>query len=67
MWSENKAGMVGHDLAALNTNTNTAISEVSNNSQERRIPAPVKLFTKTKIGFKISVKFYINIASKIIP
>ncbi|KAA8579380.1 hypothetical protein FQN60_016810 [Etheostoma spectabile] len=36
VWSENSAGMVGHDLAALNTNTRTAMSESDNQSQERK-------------------------------
>lgn len=29
--------MVGHDLAALNTSTNTAMSEINHQSQEQRI------------------------------
>ena len=36
VWSENSAGMVGHDLAALNTNTRTAMSESDHQSQERK-------------------------------
>ncbi|TNN47998.1 hypothetical protein EYF80_041821 [Liparis tanakae] len=41
VWSEKSAGMVGHDLAALNTNTSTAMSEI-NQSRERTTQCTAK-------------------------